>query len=167
MSKVKLCLPIGDTKWPVAVRSKNSLGMDAYIRGSGEPSASTAKSSIDMLLKGDCAGSITARLPLMPPSAEKPARTFTYTDDTMNTVVVPLMIYMGSHGRRTPEAKQRREASAAARKGKGKGKGKGPVATRGTPFDPHAFAGFHGAPAHGYGDAYGSYYQSWYGRGLW
>ena len=59
----------------------------------------------------------------MPPSAEKAAHTFTHTGDTMNTVVVPLMIFMGAHSRRTPESQQRRNARAAERKGKGKGKG--------------------------------------------
>ena len=61
----------------------------------------------------------------MPPSAEKTARTFTHTGDTINTVVVPLMIFMGTHPRRTPESQQRRNARAAERKGKGKGKGQG------------------------------------------
>ena len=51
VSKVKLCLPIGDTKLPVAVRSETSLGMGAYIRGCGEPSDATAKASMDTLLK--------------------------------------------------------------------------------------------------------------------
>ena len=53
VSKVKLCLPIGDTKFPVAVRSDNSLGMGAYTRGCGEPSEATAKPRMDTLLKGD------------------------------------------------------------------------------------------------------------------
>ena len=74
VSKVKLCLPIGDTKFPVAVCSTNSLGMGAYIRGCGEPSDATAKASMDTLLKGDCDGSNTARWPSLPPSAETTAR---------------------------------------------------------------------------------------------
>ena len=60
VSKVKCSLPIGDTNLPVAVRSGNSLGMGAYIRGCGEPSDATAKTSMDTLLKGDCDGSKTA-----------------------------------------------------------------------------------------------------------
>ena len=102
----------------------------------------------------------------MPPSAEKTARTFTHTGDTINTVVVPLMIFMGTHPRRTPESQQRRNARAAQTKGKGKGKGKGTGATRGMRFDPHASAWFPMAPRHAYGDPYGCYYQSWYRGGL-
>ena len=51
--------------------------------------------------------------------------TFTHTGDTINTVVVPLMIFMGTHSRRKPRSQQRRNARAAERKGKGKGKGNG------------------------------------------
>ena len=162
VSKVKLCLPIGDTKLPVAVRSKNSLGMGAYIRGCGEPSDATAKASMDTLLKGDCDGSNTARWCTMPPSAEKTARTFTHTGDTINTVVVPLMIFMGTHPRRTPESQQRRNARAAERKGKGKGKGARTGATRAMRVDPPAVAGFPMAPRHAYSYPYGYYYQQWY-----
>ena len=91
VSKVKCNFPIGDTNLPVAVRSGNSLGMGAYIRGCGEPSDATAKARMDTLLKGVSDGSNTARLCPMPPSAEKTVRTFTHTYDTMNTVAVPLM----------------------------------------------------------------------------
>ena len=90
---------------------------------------------MDTLLKGDCDGSITARWPRMPQSKEKTARTFTHTGDTINTVVVPLMIFMGTHPRRTPESQQRRNACAAERKGKGKGKGKGMAKGKGRGVD--------------------------------
>ena len=118
-------MPIGDTKLPVAVRSKHSLGMGEYIRGCGEPSDATAKARMDTLLKGDCDGSNRARWCTMPPIAQKAARTFTHmvvplmpTGDTINTVVVPLLIFMGKHPRRRPESQQRRDARAAERKGK-------------------------------------------------
>ena len=112
---MKLCVPIGDTKLPVAVRSHNSLTMG--------PSDATANARMVTLLRGDCDGSITAPWCTMPPSAEKTAHTFTHTSDTSTTVVVPLMIFMGTHSRRAPESQQRRNARAAERKGRGKGKG--------------------------------------------
>ena len=115
---------VADTKLPVAIRSNNSLGAGAYIRGCGEPSDATAKASI------------TAPWFPMPPSKEKPARTFTHTGDTGTTVVVPLMIFLGTHGRRKPESQQRRNAHAAERKGKGKGKGRGQGKGKGKPIDP-------------------------------
>ena len=72
----------------------------------------------------------------MPPSKENPARTFTHTGDTGTTVVVPLMIFLGTHARRKPESQQRRDALAAERKGKGKGKGRGKGKVKGKPVDP-------------------------------
>ena len=72
----------------------------------------------------------------MPPCAEKPVRTLTHTGDTINTVVVPLMIFMGTHPRRTPESQQRRNARAAERKGTGKGKGRGKGKGKARPVDP-------------------------------
>ena len=74
-----------------------------------------------------------ARCPLR---AEKTARTFTHTGDTINTVVVPLMIFMGTHSRRKPESQQRRNARAAERMGKGKGKGRGKGKGKARRVDP-------------------------------
>ena len=102
------------------------------------------------------------------PTTETTARTFTHTGDTINTVVVPLMIFMGTHPRRKPESQQRRNARAAERKGKGKGKGKGTGATRGMRVDPPAIAGFPMAPRHPYSYPYWYYYPHGYyyqGRG--
>ena len=110
--------------FPVANRSGNSLGTGAYIHGCGEPSDATVKASI------------TAPWFPMPPSKEKPARTFTHTGDTGTTVVVPLMIFLGTHGRRKPESQQRRNARAAERKGKGKGKGWGKGQGKARRVDP-------------------------------
>ena len=136
--------------------------MGAYIRGGGEPSDATAKAIMDTLLNGDCDGSSTVRWCNMPPSAEKTASTLTHTGDTINTVVVPLMIFMGTHPRRTPESQQRRNARAAERKGKGKGKGKGTGTTRGMRVGPPAIAEFPMAPRHAYSYPYGYDYQGWY-----
>ena len=122
--KVKLCLPIGDTGIPEAVRSNNSLDPRNIIRGCGEPSDAPWKASMDTLLTGDCDVSNTAGLCPMPPSLQKTARTFTHTGDTNDTELVPLIMWMGSHSRRTPAAQQRRTERAAERKGRGKGKGK-------------------------------------------
>ena len=103
----------------------------------------------------------------MPPSTEKTARPFTHTGDTINTVVVPLMIFMGTHPRRTPESQQRRNARAAERKGKGKSKGKRTGWTRGMRVDPPAVAGFPMAAQHAYYHPYWYYYRGWYmDRGL-
>ena len=138
---------------------KSQSGMGAYIRGCGEPSDATAKAMMDTLPKGVSHGSNTARLCPMPPSAEKTGRTFIFTGFTS---VVPLMIFIGTHSRRKPESKQRRNARAAERKGKGKGKGKGTGATRGMRVDPPAIAGCPMAPRHAYSYPYGYYYQGWY-----
>ena len=98
----------------------------------------------------------------MPQSAEKTARTFTHTGETIKTVVVPLMICMGTHSRRTPESQQRRNASAAERKGKRKGKGKGTGATRGMQVDQPAYVGYPMAPGHPYSYTYGYWgYPRW------
>ena len=119
---------------------------------------------MDTLLKGDCGGSITEAWYTMPPSAEKTAHTFTHTGDTINTVVVPLMLFMGEQSRRAPEAIRRRNARAAKRRLQVKGKGKGTAATRGLRVDPFAIAGFPMAPQHAYPYPYGYWWPGWWGH---
>ena len=130
VSEVKSLLPIGDTTLPAALRSGSSVRIPWYIRVA--PLPATGKALIDTLLDSHGDGSITAGWQTMPRSREKRARTFTHNDDTINAVVVPLIIFVGTHPRRKPASQWRRNALAAQRKGnalaaprKGKGKGKG------------------------------------------
>ena len=125
VSEVKSLLPIGDTELPAAIRSGSSVRLPWYIHDYGEPPGATGKARIDTLLEGEGDGSITEEWQTMPRSLEKRARTFTHNDDTISAVVVPLIIFLGTHPRRKPASQWRRNALAAQRKGKGKVKGKG------------------------------------------
>ena len=81
----------------------------------------------------------------------KRARTFIWdagwTQDIV--VMVPLMVFMGTHSRRSAAAAQRRDKRAWDRKGRGKGNGKGKG--KGKWAHPHAFVGPPMAPSHGWG----------------
>ena len=108
VSEVKSLLPIGDTELPAAIRSGSSVRLPWYIHGYGEPPGATGKARIDTLLEGEGDGSITEEWQTMPRSQEKRARTFTHNDNTINAVVVPLMIFVGTHSRRKPASEWRR-----------------------------------------------------------
>ena len=106
---------------------------------------------MDTWLAGGGAAQKTTTWAEMPACIEKCARTFTHTGTQDSVVMVPLMVFMGTHSRRSAAAAQRRDKRAWDRKGQGKGKGKGKWA------HPHAFVGPPMAPSHGWGP-----YHSWW-----